>query len=104
MAGPTWIEIVLAGVCSCSQILPEIQFVARLTSPQPYAKPLPPAGNDCEAWNPHGGMPLPGGIPLPEYQVQCGTEFPSADANVEAGPIVRARYAMASRTTTRNRR
>jgi hypothetical protein len=45
--------------------LPEIQLLSRLMFPQPCENPLLPLGNDCEAWNPHGGMPLPCGMPPP---------------------------------------
>lgn len=77
--------------CSVWQILPEIRFASRLISPQPCAEPLRPRPNDCVAWNPHGGMPLPRGIPLPLYVVHHGPPFPSAAPTSTAGPAATAK-------------
>jgi len=49
-------------------------------------------------------MPLPAGMPLPEYQVQCGKELPSAEATVELEPTVTATHAITIKLIGRNRR
>src|SRR3954451_19603653 len=82
MCGPTLTSIVRVAPPALEtswQILPEIQFLFRLISPQPCAKPLHPPPNDCEAWKPHGGMPVPRGMPLPWYRGHDGAELERAE-------------------------
>ena len=71
MCGPTLIAITLAGAWACWQILPEIQFVSRLTSPQPHAKPLAPSGERSAKR----------GIPTAGCRCRAGCRCPCSSCN-----------------------